>query len=76
MDARARSRNVDTVRNVLVDELVKLYQDFMEDSGEEVVMQLFREEEPLQQVAKRLGITFPPPARLAGLALRRRWERS
>lgn len=76
MNAKAKTRNVDLVRNVLMDELVELYQEHMKQSEGEVLMELFREEEPLQRVAKRLGITFPPPARLAALALRRRWERS
>lgn len=76
MNAKTKTRNVDLVRNVLVDELVELYQEHMKGSEAEVLMELFREDEPLQRVAKRLGIKFPPPARLAGLALRRRWERS
>lgn len=76
MNAKANTRNIDTVRNVLVDELVKSYDEFIENSGEEAVMELFREEEALQKVAKRLGITFPPPARLAGLVLQRRYRSS
>ena len=76
MEAKAKTRNVDTLRNVLVDELLRSYDEYMETSGEEAVMELFREADPLQRVAKRLGITFPPPSRLAGLALRRKWESS
>ncbi len=76
MNPKAKTRNVDTVRNVLVDELVKSYDEYIENSGAEGVMELFREEEALQNVAKRLGITFPPPARLAGLVLQRRYRSS
>jgi len=76
MNPKANTRNVDLVRNILVDELVELYREKMETNEAEVLMELYREEEPLQKVAKRLQITFPPPTRLATLALRRRWERS
>ncbi len=72
MKRKAKTRNVDTIRNVLVDELVRTYaEDIVENMGVEPVMPLWTECEALQRVAVRLGIKFPPPARLAGLVLQR-----
>lgn len=72
MKPRAKSRNVDTIRNVLVDELVNQYvEEIIENNGIEGVMHLYREAHRLQRVAFRLQITFPPPSRLVGLILRR-----
>lgn len=72
MKPRAKVRNVDTIRNVLVDELVNQYvEEIIENNGIEGVMHLYCEVEGLQRVASRLQITFPPPSRLVGLVLRR-----
>lgn len=76
MKRKAKTRNVDTIRNVLVDELVRTYaEDIVENNGVEPVEHLWTESEALQKVAMRLGITFPPPARLAGLVLERVYGR-
>lgn len=72
MKPRAKVRNVDTIRNVLVDELVNQYvEEIIENNGIEGVMHLYREVEGLQRVASRLRINFPSPSRLVGLVLRR-----
>lgn len=73
MDPKENTRNADQIAGVLVDELMKNYAVMMETNGEEVVMELFKEKEPLQRVAKRLELRFPPPARLAALLLERRY---
>lgn len=72
MKPRAKVRNVDTIRNVLVDELVNQYvEEIIENNGIEEVMHLYREVDGLQRAASRLQITFPSPSRLVGLVLRR-----
>jgi len=72
MKPTAKARNVDTIRNVLVDELVEQYvEEIIENNGIEGVMHLYREVEGLQRVASRLQITFPSPSRVVGLILRR-----
>ena len=72
MSPKAKTRNVDTIRNVLVDELVNTYVEIVrENKGIDPVMELYRECEAIQTIARRLRITFPRPSRLVGLVLLR-----
>lgn len=72
MNPEENTRNVDTLRNVLLEELVSSYvESIAQDNGVEMVMALFEENDDAQRVAKRLRINFPSPSRVAGIVLAR-----
>jgi len=77
MDPKANTRNVETLRNVLQEELVVEYaQRFLEHQVPEVLYELLEGNTQYHRVAARLQVVMPRGPRLVGLVVRRGLEAS
>jgi hypothetical protein len=74
MDPKAKTRNVDLIRNVLVKALIEEYADELNEHEEPAVLnKVLAEATPYQLLARRLRVTMPPGRTLAGMVVEHAW---
>jgi len=77
MNARANTRNVALIRNVLLDELIEEYsQTWSESESPETLHEVLLSKTYQQRAAGRLGISMPDPRLIVGRVVSAAYNRS